>query len=196
MTTVTDSADQNAHAGLTETEMHGDLTFEINTSRLRRHGHIAAAIAFGLLMLAVWNAVGINRQVPINFSDVVPAIGCLLLAAWASLVRRWMLKRLSQASQTAPVTFHATIMRMGDPSRDIPYTSIDFIKPKLADTADEFMARLAYPSNAMIVNAPLALFQLKLHNHPMPYVLDLDILDGDAKKIPAILNFRIQHAKL
>lgn len=182
--------------GLTETEMHGDLTYEADTSRLRRHGNVAAALAFGFLVFAIWSATGIDRHAPIAIADVVPAVGSLLLSAWAAIVRRWLLQRLTNTPKTAPVELRGSVMRMGAMPFDIPYTSIESITLKRADSADDLMARLAYPSNALVGEAPLAIYQLKLNQHPIPYVLDLDILEGDARKIPEILNFRIQHAKL
>jgi hypothetical protein len=195
MTTQTESAGWTGMC-LTDAEKHGDLTFDIDTARLRRHGHVAAALAFGFLAFAIYSATSVNRAAPVSIADLVPAVGSLLLAAWAAIVRRWLLQRLTNAPKTAPLEFRAEIMRMGAMPFDIPYSSIEAITPQRAESLDVLMARLAYPSNSMIANPPLALYQLKLHNHPIPYVLDLDVLDGEAGKIPAILDHRIQQAKL
>ncbi len=195
MTTEIDSAGWTGTTGLTEAERHGDLTYEADTTRLRRHANVAAAIAFILLGFSIWTAANIDTRAP-SLNDIIPAAATLLLTAWATMTRRWLLQRLTNTPKTAPLELRSTFMRMGAMPFDIPYASIETINLKRSDSTEELLARFAYPPRALVVRPPFELYELHLTRHPIPYVLDLDILSGDTAKIIDILNYRIQHAKL
>jgi hypothetical protein len=183
-------------ADLSAQERKGPLVIGGSRKRLRRALIMAGGVSlFGLGAVAYAALSAIAKGS--NPSEYwLTALSGAAVSAAAIIVAHWLHARLGLAHKTAPLALDGNTISFGSPARTIRLDTISGLSAAGARSVAELLAEVFYLSafwpwrRATSRNR----LQLTLRSGEAAPVLDLDVLEGTAGRIEAILSYRIDAA--
>jgi hypothetical protein len=181
-------------------ERSGTLAFAAAPQRLLRARSVAFAVMVAAAAVTAFAAsriyaVDLGREPPDHGETaIVAALGALLVLLSLRILS-FLSHRLADIELTAPLVLRPGEVVAGAPPRTIAFAQICAIEPappagRVAGFVQATYDRIVYlcgRSRTAIVRLTCA--------DAEPLILDLDLVDGEPRRIERILSFRIAQAK-
>ena len=186
-------------AELGETERRGTLVFGAAPERLVRARTVAFAAVMSAAGLTAWHAsriyaADLGRLPGDGGESGIIAAGGALLVLLSMRILSFLSHRLADIDSTAPLVLRERELVAGAPPRSLAYADIGSISPSPPAGFMAAFVQATYDRVSRLVGrAGTSIVRLTVDgadDDAPPLILDLDLLDGDPRRIQRILAYR------
>jgi len=196
-------------ADLGETERRGTMVFAAAPERIVRARTVTFAAMLSAAGLTAWHAsriyaVDLGRLPHDNGEAGFIAAGGALLVLLSMRILSFLSHRLAAIDSTAPLVLREREFAAGVPARSLAYADIGSIAPSppagfiaaFVQATYDRVSRLLGRAGTSIVRLTVDGVVDGAADGTPPLILDLDLVDGDPRRIQRILTYRIAQYRI